>query len=170
MTYADELLARMNGILLRTMQTSPVVAEAMGRAFRNRVVNVTLRRYEHPAGMFTPSPPGQPPGTVSGELGASITSRVQGGVSTSRAWVGPHTIYAGVQEFGKDIYVKHTTVTRTGKVVPGYMKWQMEGKFWYAQHVRIPERSYMRRTRDEMIADGSLHRAAVEAFLAEGGF
>lgn len=170
MSYADELLARMNGILLRTMQTSPTVADAMGRAFHERVTRVTLQRYSHPGGMFTPSPPGQPPGSVSGELARSITTQVKGGVSTSRAWVGPHTIYAAVQEFGRVIDVQHTMITRTGREIPGFMRWEMEGQVWYKRRVFVPERSYMRRTRDDMIADGSLHRVAVRAFLAAEGF
>jgi phage gpG-like protein len=169
-SYADELLARTRGIELRTMQTSPVVAQAMGDAFHDRLVNVTLRQYSHPMYSRTPSPPGQPPAFMTGELAYSVTTRVSGGVSTSRAFVGPHTIYAAVQEFGATINVKHSTVTKTGKVVPGFMRWYMDGNFWYKRQVTIPERSYMRRTRDDMIADGSLHRTAVRAFLAAEGF
>lgn len=169
MSAADELLARLKGIQLRTMQTSPAVARAMGDAFKDRLVNVTLRRYSHPMYERTDSPPGQPPAFMSGELAYSVTQHVSGGVSTSRAWVGPHTIYAAVQEFGAVINVKHSTTTKTGKTIPGFMRWYMDGSFWYRRQVTIPERSYMRRTRDEMITDGSLHRAAVEAFLAMGG-
>jgi phage gpG-like protein len=166
----DALLTQFKGLELRTMRTSPFIAAEMGRAFHDRLVNVTLRRYEHPMYERTNSPAGQPPAFMSGELAYSVTTEVKGGASTSRAWVGPHTIYAAVQEFGAVINVKHSTTTKTGKTVPGFMRWYMDGSFWYKRQVTIPERSYMRRTRDEMIADGSLHRTAVEAFLSGMNF
>lgn len=170
MADPDALLSQIHELQLRTMRTSPFIAAEMGRAFKDRLVNVTLRRYSHPMYTFTPSPAGQPPAFMTGELAYSVTERTSGGASTSRAWVGPHTIYAAVQEFGKVIDVKHTYTNKHGETRLGYMRWFNEGRFWYRQQVRIPERSYMRRTRDDMIADGSLHRAAVEAFLSGMNF
>jgi phage gpG-like protein len=161
MAGPDELLSQLVGLELRGMRTSPVIAGAMGRAFQDRVRR-NLRLREHPMYVRTTAPPGGPPAYMSGELSLSITVRVSGGASTSRAWVGPHTIYAAVQEFGAGIDVKHTG--RDGR--PGFMRWYMDGSFWYKRHVDIPERSYMRTTRNEMIADGSLHRVALETFLA----
>lgn len=160
MAGIDDLMVHLNGLQVRMMRTSPIVARAMGNAFQDRVRNVTLRRYQHPMFVRTQAPAGGPPAFMSGELAYSITMHVAGGVSTSRAYVGPHTIYAGVQEFGAEIDVRNAK----------YMRWFMDGQFWYKKHVSIPERPYMRTTRDEMIADGSLHRVAVEAFLAGEGF
>jgi phage gpG-like protein len=166
MARVDDLLSQLVGLQLRGMRTSPVVAGAMGNAFKDHLVGKTLRSYSHPMYTRTPAPPGGPPAFVSGELAYSVTMEVKSGVLTSRAWVGPHTIYAGVQEFGAEIDVKHTTVDRWGRTIPGFMRWYMDGSFWYKRHVSIPERPYMLIARDEMIADGSLHRAALEAFLA----
>jgi phage gpG-like protein len=165
MADPDALLSQLTGLQLRGMRTSPVVAAAMGRAFHDRLVNVTLKTYSHPMYTRTPAPPGGPPAYMGGELALSVTMEVKGGMSTSRAWVGPHTIYAAVQEFGAEIDVKHTTTDRWGRTIPGFMRWFNDGSFWYKRHVSIPPRPYMKITRDAMIADGSLHRAAKAAFL-----
>jgi phage gpG-like protein len=165
MARPDDLLSALVGLQLRGMRTSPVVAAAMADTFHDHLVNVTLKRYEHPMYTRTAAPPGGPVGSVSGELAYSVTSEVRSGVLTSRAWVGPHTIYAGVQEFGAEIDVKHVTTDRWGHTIPGFMRWYMEGEFWYKRHVSIPSRPYMEVARNEVIADGSLHRAAVRAFL-----
>jgi phage gpG-like protein len=165
MARVDDLLGVLAGLQFRGMRTSPVVAAAMADTFHDHLVNVTLKRYSHPMYTRTAAPPGGPVGSVSGELAYSVTSEVRSGVLTSRAWVGPHTIYAGVQEFGAEIDVKHMTVDRWGRSMPGFMRWFMDGEFWYKRHVSIPSRPYMEVARDEVIADGSLHRAAVRAFL-----
>lgn len=166
MANVDDLIAVLVGLQLRGRRTSPVIAQAVGNAFQDHLVNVTLKRYSHPMYSRTASPPGGPPGSVSGELAYSVTVEVKGGSSTSRAWVGPHTIYAGVQEFGAEIDVKHMTTDRWGRTMPGFMRWYMEGSFWYKRHVSIPERPYMEIARNEMIADGSLHRVFYDTFLA----
>lgn len=165
MAGPDDFMSALIGLQFRGMRTSPVVAAAMADTFHDHLVNVTLKRYEHPMYTRTPAPAGGPPATMTGELAYSVTSEVRSGVLTSRAWVGPHTIYAGVQEFGAEIDVKHMTVSKTGKPMLGFMRWFMEGEFWYKRHVSIPARPYMEIARDEVIADGSLHRAAVRAFL-----
>ncbi len=164
MAGPDDLLGALKELQFRGMRTSPFVARAMADAFHDRLVNVTLKMYEHPMYTRTPAPPGGPPATMSGELGLSVTSEVKSGVLTSRAWVGPHTIYAGVQEFGAEIDVKHFDA----KGHLGFMRWFNDGSFWYKRHVSIPARPYMHITHDAMLADGSLHRTALEAFLAEG--
>lgn len=164
MANIDEFVAKMKDLELRTMRSSPFIAAAMGRAFHDRLVNVTLRMYQHPMYVMTQAPAGGPPAFMSGELAYSVTMDVRGGGSTSRAYVGPHTIYARVQEFGGEMSAHNFEFMRwymTGVPVPG-------GPWWYKKHVEVPARPYMRPTRDAMIADGSLHRTAVEAFLAEG--
>ena len=161
MANIDEFIAKMKELELRTMASSPAVAAAMGRAFHDRLVNVTLRRYVHPMYVRTQSPPGSTPAFVSGELAYSVTMDVRGGAGGSaRAYVGPHTIYAGVQEFGGEMHA------RPG----GFMRWYMDGRWWFKKHVEVPARPYIRPTRDEMIADGSLHRVAVATFLAAEGY
>lgn len=156
MATIDEFIAKMRKLELVTMRSSPAVAAAMGRAFHDRVV-AKLRHFQHPMYVRTQAPAGGPPAMMSGELAYSITMEVRGGAGGSaRAYVGPHTIYAGVQEFGKEISARNVK----------FMRWYMDEQWWYKKHVTIPERPYMRPTRDEMIADGSLHRVAVATFLA----
>jgi hypothetical protein len=44
------------------------------------------------------------------------------------------------------------------------MHWRANGMDWYRVHVYIPDRPYMRPTVDQTVSDGSLGRAAADAF------
>jgi phage gpG-like protein len=169
MASPEALLPILRKLEVATLRTSPYIAQRVGDDFQDKVREV-LHRSEHPMFTRTPAPAGGPPAFMTGELSYSISVRVSGGASTSRAWVGPKdVIYAGVQEYGAVINVKHTTVTKTGKTIPGFMRWYEDGSFWYKRQVRIPERPYMRIARDEALTDGSMHRWFLDAFLEAQG-
>jgi hypothetical protein len=144
----------LEGIEFRTIKTVPEVARAMGDTYRDHLQNVTLRRTAHGMYTYTPSPPGAPPSFVSGELAYSITVTVSPGWPRASSEVAPHTVYAAIQEFGGDTWPDHSK----------FMRWFMEGQYWYKKIVHLPERPYMRPALEEVIASGELQDAAVTAF------
>lgn len=152
----EELPGLLRGIRDRAAQAAPVAVMGMADAYQERVTRVTLRRYSHSYGTKTDSPPGQPPAWVLGALARSVTSvlgRSSGTHATAR--VRPNTIYARLQELG-------------GVVRPHghpFLRFRgLDGEWVYKRSVRVPPRPYMRPTTETMIADGSLTRAAAEAF------
>lgn len=77
-------------------------AQAMGKAAADAIQRNLIRR-SHSRGTPTPSPPGQPPAKISGDLRDSVRPelpRMQGG----GVWVsvvGPHgVVYAAIQQYG----------------------------------------------------------------------
>lgn len=127
----------------------------MADAYRNRVSRVTLRRYSHPYQAKTDSPPGQPPAWVLGALARSITAVLGASSGTdAHASVAPHVIYAAIQETGGIIRVKHRK----------FLRYTQDGAVHFAKSVTLPPRPYMAPTTREMVADGSLTLAAMEAF------
>lgn len=131
---------------------------AMADTYKDHLTNVTLRRYFAAPGQFgTSSPPGQPPAWRTGELARSVT--VVPGLGsglTATASVGPHTIYARTQEEGG--------IHRPSRA--RYMHWVNSGGEWFKKRVNIPARPYMWPAARECIENGSLTRAAAEAFMA----
>jgi|HubBroStandDraft_1064217.scaffolds.fasta_scaffold310514_2 hypothetical protein len=125
-------------------------ANAMAQEFRNGV-KAELSRYPHPAHTRTPSPPGQPPGLITGALRESVTATpaVPAGEATWVAHVGPHTVYAMIQEYGGVMHAHRD-----------YMSWITGGRRFYAKTVELPPRPYMRPTARRMGADGRLTMAA----------
>jgi hypothetical protein len=130
---------------------------AMGRTYQSYVQNVMLVRYSHAPGTKTPSPPGQPPALMTGELRRSITC-TQGPSSGTYgvSQVAPHTIYARIQEYGGHIYPKRVR----------YLRWVEDGQVHFSKHVYLPPRPYLRPAARDCIANGSLTRAAMESFMA----
>lgn len=61
-----------------------------------------LRMRMHPPGTPTPSPPGEPPAKISGDLLRSVVGSPveRTGEWTWRAWVGPTSVYGRIQELG----------------------------------------------------------------------
>ncbi len=155
------------------MAAAPAV-NGMAVAYRDRVKNVTLRRYAHAKGERTSSPPGEPPAYVSGDLARSVFAILAPGSSGGLAWasVSPHTVYAATQEYGNVIHAHaRTRGGWTGHYLGGErgpgqhtMHFWYGGSEWFPMTVHIPERSYMRRTVHDMIAEGSLSRACAEGF------
>jgi Bacteriophage HK97-gp10, putative tail-component len=169
-----ELPAYLEAIAQRAKDAAEPAAVGMAAAYRDRVANVTLRATSH--GMFskTPAVPGQPPAWVTGALSRSVTMTPgPSGDDTGRASVAPHTVYARIQEYGGVVHAKNRKFlmfrTDYPTSVTNFVKSAREGGGLYlnfAKSVTLPERSYMRSTTEEMVADGSLHRKAEEIFYA----
>ena len=144
---------------------APAAADAMAEHFVTHERTVTLLESgTHARGMPGNAAPGQPPARVSGWLAASfVIDHAAGGGDNAVASAGPTAIYARIQEFGGTIHKS-----------PGYMSWASNwdgGGWWryYKHQVTIRPHPYMRRGLDEVIADGSLHDKAAEAFAAVVG-
>jgi hypothetical protein len=130
-------------------------ADAMAAAFQDHVQNVTLRQSgTHPPFTRTPAPPGAPPARITGDLSSSVIVRPARGAVTATASAGPTVIYAAVQEYGRVISARNVK----------YMRWFMDGTWWYRRRVYVPPRPYMRPARTAVIRDGTLRRAASAAF------
>lgn len=132
---------------------------AVAQTYQKHLQKVTLRRSFAAPGQFgTPAAPGQPPAWRTGELARSVTTAAGASSGlTARATVAPHTVYARLQNEGG---VNRPTRAK-------YMHWINSGGEWYAKRVRIPARPYMLPALDDCIANGSLTRAAMEAFYAK---
>lgn len=121
-----------------------------------RAVKANLSRTAHPPYTFTPSPPGSFPSLMTGRLRRSVISGgPYGGGGVASATVGPTMFYAGVQEYGHDMY-SHSW--RRGMI------WFNEGQWWEKYHVHVPARPYMRPTTAQEVASGDLTFAAMAAF------
>ena len=158
----DELPGFLAAFRTRVEGAAGPAAKAMADEYKSHLTRVTLQRFHSVPGQFgTPSPAGEGPvASRTGRLAASVTSwggASGGGVGT--AYVAPHTIYAVTQEWG-EIHYRRTRE---------YMHWINSGGEWWKKRVDIPQRPYMRTARDETIADGSLTRAATEAFISVTG-
>jgi len=156
----DELPAMFEGIAAKVLDAAKPAVDAMADTFQDYVVR-ELNRFQVSIGAFgTPSPAHiGPPAHRSGKLAGSVTvspGASGGGVAT--ASVAPHTIYARTQEVGE--------IHRAKRL---YMHWINDGGEWWRKMVDIPERPYMRPAHDATIADGSLTRAAMEAFVRATG-
>jgi phage gpG-like protein len=139
----EEVPAFLAAIQARVATAAPGCAMAMGEAHRDRMRDNELIRYPHAAGTKTPSPPGEPPGLISGALRGSVTCvRGPGGGMVASSLTGPHVVYASIQEYG-------------GKVP----NWRHRG--WHS----LPARPYVRPSRDAVIANGSAVSAANAAFM-----
>jgi hypothetical protein len=118
-----------------------------------------------------PSAPGEPPALESGRLRDTFRLQRAKPIGDFR-WMasdGPTVVYAHIQEYGGEIWARHTYVDkRTGITRPGFLRWKGEdGEFHYARHVKLPERPYVRPTIKQVTNDGSLRRAAVQGFSRE---
>ena len=138
---------------------APPTVMAIADTYKDHLTKVTLRRSFAAPGQFgTPAAPGQPPAWRTGALARSVTSLLGASTGlTATATVGPHTIYARVQNQGAINRPTHAK----------YMHWVNSGGSWYKKRVRIPPRPYMQPALDDCIANGSLVKAAMEAFYLE---
>jgi hypothetical protein len=129
--------------------------DAMGRLFQISVRN-ELSRAKHAPHTRTPSPPGAAPALVSGRLRESVTKSDATPGPESECWVAPHTVYAVIQEYGGPMDA-HTR---------RYMSWVTDGRRYWAKHVDLPERPYMRPVARRLSANGELTEVALGAFGA----
>lgn len=141
----------------RVVEASPLVVMAMARRFRERVRDVELIRFQHAPGTRTTSPPGSPPAKMTGRLRDSVQAWPGVAGVVSAAYVAPFQFYAGVQEYGDEMVPTHFH----------YMHWYTDGVPYWKKHVTVPARPYMRPAIKAAIANGSLSRAAVKAFMAK---
>jgi phage gpG-like protein len=128
-----------------------------------------------------PSPPGTPPARRTGTLARSIrqTAAERTSATTATCKVMPHTVYARIQQFGGDIYPRHTLHTdsrlrgsRRGEEVPygpvrqsdlGFLRWESGGEVHFGRHVHLPARPYMVMSPE---ARSRCHDAAAQAVQA----
>jgi hypothetical protein len=170
----DEAVAYMELIRAKAATAAPACADALGNAHKDYVQNVTLVQRTHAPLTWTDSPRGGPPADLTGKLRRSITcTRAGGGGMVATSAVAPHTIYAGVQEFGAIIHA-HPRVRGgwTGKYMGGQrgpgqhtMHFVMDGENYFPMVVDVPQRPYMRPSRNAVIATGLAADAANAAFL-----
>lgn len=96
-----EFMAAIDG-LVAAADIGAREATAKGGHLIEAETKKNLGKYSHPKGTVTPSPPGQPPAIVTGQLRRSI--RVQGPTKTGPgAWesqTGPTAVYGRIQELG----------------------------------------------------------------------
>lgn len=154
----SELPGVLQAVRDRIATAAPACAKAMGDTYYDRLTKVTLRRYSHAPATKTPAPRRTgPPAWMTGDLARSVTV-VRGPSSGMRAsvTVGPHTVYARIQELGGHIR----------PVRARYLRWTEDGVTHFSKHVYIPERPYVKPTVRDVILDGSLTRAASEAYMA----
>lgn len=75
----------------------------------------------------------------SGALRRSIRLKGGGGGLRSTSHCAPHTVYAAIINYGGTIRVKHTTTTRGGKTIPGFLS---DGETFFGREVHIPGQGY----------------------------
>jgi len=132
-------------------------ANAMAGAFQDRVVSVTLRQTVHPPGLFWKAMAGRPPAYASGELARSVRMTPAKGSVLATAYVGAYARYAAMQEFGGFARARTSA----------YMHWVNSRGSWWMKQVYVPAHPYFEPTVVQMIQDGSLSRAAADAFYRE---
>ena len=152
----DELPGYLRMLAVRAGYAAIPASNAMSEAFKKEVKErLTALSHERPT--RTPAPPGGPPAAESGGLAGSVAQVPASTPVVATSSVAPHAAPRdAVQEYGMTIFAKSR----------GGMRFQYGADFYRARVVRVPERSYMRSTVDLMVADGSLTRAAAEAFYA----
>ena len=140
----------------RAADAAPPAVTAIAQTYQKHLQKVTLRRSFAAPGQFgTPAAPGQPPAWRTGALARSVwTTAGPSSGATASAWVGPHVIYARIQNQGG---VNRPTHAK-------YMHWVNSGGSWYLKRVDIPARGYMRPALEDCLANGSLTEAGMEAF------
>ena len=145
---------------------APPAVNRMTETFKD-AVGRTLRLATGPAmpagpdhdirfGVFYKAVPGQPPVHRTGNLADSVFRTPASGGITASALVGATAEYAALQEWGG----------WTEPRGPKPMAWHNTRGWWKKWHVDIPEHPYFRPTVDRTVADGSLGRAARDAFAA----
>jgi phage gpG-like protein len=144
MSTVPEVTARLKALQARAPAAARTSAVAMGLLMSDEVKLNELRRYTHEAGTPTPSPPGEPPAMISGDLRGSVLPEppVSRGLVSS-VTVGGTVICARIQELGG---------------------WAGRGHASY-----LPARPYIKPAAERLIASGAIRAAAVRGWLASMG-
>lgn len=151
----DQLPAMFEAIQARVNDAAGTVVLGLAYSYQARVQGVTLRLHSHGVDLKTNAPPGGPPAWVLGNLARSVEVKpivTQGPVAI--ASVAPHVVYARLQELGGHIYPKRHR----------FLRFPLNGRIYYKEHVYVPPRPYMRPTTDAMVADGSFTERAMATF------
>ena len=162
-------MTNLEGFKTKSLVGGPAAAEAMakqGKQLDREMVSLTA----HAPYTRTPSPPGGPPSLISGALmesmwagdmepgpGAYSWTAHAGPGASAASYNGP---YGRFLEFGGD-HVEHNST--------GFMHWYEDGAWHRKAVLHKTSRDYLRRAIELGVADGTLHRAAVEAFLGASG-
>ena len=156
----DEYIAWLEAAIAKMELGAPAMANAMAEYIADRVASDTLRRTTHAPGAYFKSRPGAPPASASGNLARSMFTTPASAGLRSTAQVGNNAKYAKLLEHGGCV------LQPTSRKV---MHWTDSGGSWY--HARLPATGetpahpFLQPTVEEAIADGSLTRVALEAFL-----
>lgn len=135
---------------------SQAACNAMANAFQKGVKH-ELSRFPHGAHTPTPSPPGAPPGMISGRLMESVTKTpAVGSGGRYESLVGPHTIYDMIQEYGGWMHADRFQ----------YMSWVTDGRRYWRKSVVLPPRPYMRPVARRMSSNGQLSETGRDALGA----
>lgn len=150
----EELPGYLRALRERAAYAVIPAADAMGSHFEHRVKERLTER-SHVRGTRTPAPEGGPPAMESGSLAASVAMVPASTPVVAVSSVAPHRSPRDwVQEWGvPEIHVRRAP----------FMHFWYDGER-FEKVVHIPSRSYIRSTRDMLIADGSLREAAARAF------
>ena len=160
----DELVVFLEAIRDKAAKAAPDAAMAMGKVHQGQLQNVTLARYQSVPVSQTPSPPGSPPASMTGNLRRSVTCvRGAGGGMHASSLVGPHTIYAVTQEWGE----VHTGNPRMWLWLKYIGPYEVKKRGWVKERVKIPARPFVRPSRDAVLANGSAVAAANAAFMRQ---
>ena len=177
----DELIRTLEDMRDRAAKAGAPCALEMARVYSVHLSRVTLRqRFAAPTQFGTPSPPLSPPAMRTGELAASVWPWPgSSSGTTGRAFAGPHVIYGRTQETGaiheaRNFEYMHWSnsfgplwiLGRRGSPSggPTFRSRRVEGGEWWKQKVWIPPRPYMEPALADVVADGSLTRAAALTF------
>ena len=96
-----EVTARLRAMAAAVDAATPTVLETGMELFEGKA-RANLSRYSHRRGTPTPSPPGEPPAKISGDLRDSFehTEPVSVGPGVWTAAIGPNIVYSRIHELG----------------------------------------------------------------------
>lgn len=163
----EENVALLEAIMDRVANAAPKCAMAMGEVHKKKEKEL-LSMTAHAPVTQTPSAPGSPPammpGGLHGDLLESVTLEpgLTGG-SYASSIVGPHTIYASTQEYGGVHHSNRGMWLWLGFLSPT----EIFRRNWVKKVVSIPERPYVRPSRDDVIDSGAVTIAGNAAFMAQ---
>jgi hypothetical protein len=152
----EQYLAWLEAVERKARLGAGPAAEAMARHVAERIRNDTLRRRRTGPSQYYRAKRGEPPSHGSGKLAKSIYATPASGGLRATAYVGSSDPRAKLFEFGGCV------LKPTSRSV---MHWTDSGGSWYHAALRVDtEHPFLRPTVEDVIDDGSLRRAAIDAF------
>ena len=152
----QENVAYLEAVLAKAKLGARAAANAMAAHVADRVSNDTLQRRRNPPGTWYKARPGDPPSYGTGTLAASIYSTPASEGLNSSAYVGSQDKRARLFEFGG-------CVLQPGD--GGLLHWKDSGGWWSHRWLRVDDKHpFLGPTTEDAVNDGSLQRAARDAF------